>query len=99
MMRYTFHHYYIRENMMESLTRYIAQGCPVGDFLSAVLANDLSDAVGRADDENMANLPAYVAYLYNEAPPACRGSREAVRSWITKFAEERDQLARKAGNT
>lgn len=62
-MRYTFRHYTIRENMMESLTRYITCGCPVGDFLTAVLANDLAEAVGRADDENMANLPAYVAYL------------------------------------
>ena len=44
-MRYTFRHYYIRENMMESLTRYITHGCPVGDFLTAVLANDLADAV------------------------------------------------------
>lgn len=81
-MSYTFRGFYIPEHMMESLECYIKHGCPVGDFLTAVLCNDLMGACGRADDENMANLPAYCAYLYNEAPAGCHGSKENVARWI-----------------
>lgn len=80
-MIYTFRDWYIPERMMGGITRWIEYGIHPGDFLSAVLANDLSEACGRADDENLANLPAYVAYLYNEAPSACHGSPENVRAW------------------
>ena len=81
-MAYTFRDWYIPERMMKGLTRYINEHCPVGDFLIAVLENDLMEAVGRADDENLRNLPAFVAYLYNEAPGNCWGSPEAVRAWL-----------------
>jgi len=86
---YQFRHWRISDHMMVSLRKYIEHGCPVGDFLTAVLENNLSEACGRADDENIENLPAFVAYLYNEAPAACHGSREKVRAWIKKFADQR----------
>lgn len=80
-MTYKFRDWYIPDRMMESLTEYVRIGRPVGDFLNAVLSNNLSEAVGRADDENIRNIPAYVAYLYNEAPSMCHGSVEKVRNW------------------
>jgi len=55
---------------------------PVGDFLTAVLHNNLTEAVARADDENIKNLPAFVGYLYNEAPSLCWGSKERVAEWL-----------------
>lgn len=67
--------------MLEALNAYIEQGHPVGNFLTAVLENNLKEAVGRADSTNILCIPAYVIYLYNEAPSACWGSPEKVAAW------------------
>jgi hypothetical protein len=64
------------------LDAYINHHTPVGSFLTAVLANDLREAVGRADSRNLPLLPLYVQYLYNEAPSACWGSLERVGQWL-----------------
>ena len=79
---YQHREFYIPLRMMPHLARYIQQHEPVGDFLTAVLCNDMKDACGRADDENLRNLPAYIAYLYNEAPSACWGSPAKVKEWL-----------------
>jgi hypothetical protein len=81
-MTYKFRDWYIPERMMFGIRRYIDEHCPAGDFLTAVLQNDLKEACGCADDENLANLPAFVAYLYNEAPSLCWGSPERVEQWL-----------------
>ena len=79
---YRFREFYIPARMMEGLKRYIENKVPPGDFLSAVICNDLKEAIGRADDENLRNLPAYVAYLYNEAPSSCWGSKKKMDKWL-----------------
>ena len=65
----------------EKIDAYVQDHRPVGDFLRAVIENDLWRAVGRADDENLAALPAIVGYLYNECDYKCWGSPEAYRLW------------------
>jgi len=82
MSTYTFREFYIPERMMGGIHRYIDNGIEPGHFLTAVRENDLREAVGNADDENIRNLPAYVAYLYNEAPSGCYGSPEKVQAWM-----------------
>lgn len=52
-----------------------------GGFLSAFLRNDLMDALGRADEENLAALHRYAVYFYCYAPGDCYGSVEAFNSW------------------
>lgn len=84
---YTFRQYQIRPNMMGAIQRYIEHRIPPGSFLTAVIENNLSEAVGRADDENCANLPAFVAYFYNEAPGMCWGSREKRLAWLKREEE------------
>ena len=79
---YKFRDFVIPDHMMDGLTRYIESGIPPGHFLRAVIINDLKEAVGRADDENVKILPAYVGYLYNEAPAGCWGSQEAFDHWV-----------------
>ena len=75
----------IPAQMMAALNAYIETGRPVGQFLQAVISNNLKDAVGRADDTNIALIPAYVIYLYNEAPAFCWGSPERYEEWLKKF--------------
>ena len=81
-MIYAYRDYYIPERMMESLQRYIEHKVPLGGFLTAVICNDLAEACKRADEENLENLPAFVAYLYNEAPSQCWGSEEKMNAWL-----------------
>ena len=91
-MSFQFRHFYIPDRMLPAIKAYVETGCPVGDFLHAVLTNDLADACGRADDENMANIPAYIAYLWNEVPSVCWGSKEKVDAWLKKFQMAREAL-------
>lgn len=72
-----------------ALIRYVLHGDQVGDFLSAVISNELVEAAGRADAENIVILHVYAAFLHNVAPGASWGSREAMRSWrgIGEFSD------------
>lgn len=79
---YSFRGWGIPDYMREGIAAYITRGRPMGGFLTAVFENDLMEACGRADDNNLRNLPAYSAYLYNEAPRGCYGSKAAVANWI-----------------
>jgi len=73
---------------IESLERYAKQGVPPGGFLRAVLANDLMEAVGRADIYNIHALPAICSYIYNGIPLDSWGSYEIVDNWIEKKHKE-----------
>lgn len=84
---YQFREFTIPDYMMDGLRAYIEHGIEPGSFLSAVISNDLREAISCADDTNIRNLPAYVAYLYNEAPSPCWGSAEKMQAWAARFAE------------
>lgn len=88
MTEYRFRQWAIPDRMMGAIQRYIDRGINPGDFLTAVIDNNLKEAVSRADDENLENLPAFVAYFYNEAPGGCWGSPENRRAWLRRFQEE-----------
>ena len=68
--------------MVEGLELYINHRIKPGSFMTAVLANDLIEAVGKSDPRNIKNIPAYVYFLYIFAPPECFGSYEKVKAWL-----------------
>lgn len=74
------------------LRRYIEQGIKPGGFLTAVLENDLKEAVGR-NSGTTETLDQICSFLYNEAPGNCHGSKAIVEKWITDHAKAR-MLAR-----
>lgn len=79
---YKFREFEIRPDMVKAIRLYVDKGFEPGDFLTAVICNNLSEAIGRADSDNMRNLPAFVAYFYNECPAPCWGSRAKMDAWI-----------------
>ena len=85
---YDFRDFHIPNYMMGAIERYIDHRIPPGHFLTAVITNNLSDAVAYADDENIRNIPAFVGYFYNVAPSLCWGSRKAMNKWLA--GKERD---------
>jgi len=70
----------------KSLWRWIERGTTPGGFLTAVLCNDLTKAVDKADDRNVELIPNYVKLLYNHAPADCWGSEDKVGNWQLSWA-------------
>lgn len=66
----------------DGLARYIGERRPVGQFLSAVLQNDLTNACRRADEDNLPQLHRIVSFLVSHAPSDCWGSPEIVSAWL-----------------
>lgn len=79
---YLFREFYVPSGTLDAALRYLHEHIPPGDFLRAVICNDLKEAVARADDENLSNLPAIVAFFYNEAPTICWGSMQRMNDWL-----------------
>ena len=76
--------------MLGGLERYLTDGIDPGDFLQAVIDNDFVRACGRADEENLANLPAYADFLYNHTPASAWGSRKARLDWMAQHKTARE---------
>lgn len=70
-------------NLREGLERYLDHHIKTGDFLRAVLSNDLKEAYARADTSSKASLADVVFYLYNYAPVGAWGSPRDVERWLT----------------
>lgn len=67
--------------MRGAAARWIEQGVLPGGFLTAVLHNNLKEAVGRADETNLRFLQQWVQWFYNYAPSASWGSPVKVQAW------------------
>lgn len=74
---------YIPDRMKEAILAYVHHRKPLGHFLSAVICNDLREAIGRADEENLALLKVYVQWFYNVCPANLVG-RENYVAHISK---------------
>lgn len=82
----------IPPRMWDVILRYLIERDPPGHFLTAVLMNDLKEAVARGDDENLARLANYVRFFYNHAPAMCWGSEKKVTDWLNRV-DEMDEMA------
>lgn len=60
----------IPEHMRGGVLRWVFYGV-AGDFLKAVVSNDLFKACGKADRINASELHQYATYFYNYAPRDC----------------------------
>ncbi len=74
--------------LVESLRRYVEKRVPTGGFLRAVLSNDLTGAMMRADSVNRFRMYEIVMYIFNELPGKSWGSPEAVDKWLERREDE-----------
>jgi hypothetical protein len=65
----------------DGLQLYIERGVPTGDFLKAILTNNLVEAYKLADDINFGRIADYAKFLYWECPSLAWGSEEKVATW------------------
>ena len=78
------------QEIRDSLDLYL-QGCPVGGFLTAVLANDLHRAVQIADSVNIRFIPEIVAYVVWKLPLNTYGSYEIVAYHYQQIRKRRKE--------
>jgi hypothetical protein len=78
----------IPERTIKALKRWEQYGVEPGQFLTAVLCNDLVGAVNRADDDNAPVLRLIVLYVYNELPGNCWGSYQIMQDWRDKHEDK-----------
>ncbi len=85
------------EHMQEAARLYIEEGEMPGDFLKAVLCNNLVEAFGRADELNRLSLWHWAQWLYNDVPQDAWGSVEKMRAYAAKrrtaLAQARSSVA------
>lgn len=81
-MHYTPDSSLIEPRFRESIDLFVSHGYLPGNFLAAVMANDLKESIARADEAALANLPHIVAYLYNEVPASAWGSYATLAAWF-----------------
>ena len=65
-----------------ALRSYAIDRQRTGDFLNAVLSNDLTQAALRADARNQFLLSAIMLYCANRLPANSWGDPEKVRRWL-----------------
>jgi hypothetical protein len=76
--------HYIPNYMHIGIIYYVESGILPGDFLFAILINDLKGAVRCADDTNMDLIPTYVKFLYSNVPYEIWGSKEKVQDHVER---------------
>jgi len=80
----------VPEHLREAVLSYVQEAHPVGDFLRAVISNDLFDAVARADEQSLAGLRCLCQWFYNYTPRSCYGSRDRYRTWLEPRVDDED---------
>lgn len=81
-------------NLLRGLRRYVITGRKPGHFLTAVLKNDLCEAVARADEDSMRVLGAIVVYLYNNVPSHIWGGENEVDAHVARGGLKDSQISR-----
>jgi len=74
----------IPDHTREAFDRYFRYGVEPGSFGMAVLSNDLTMAVFKADQENIRSLYQIVHWLQENAPRGSWGNPEIVQGWLSK---------------
>jgi len=74
-------------HLHNGLINYLIHRYPAGHFLTAVLSNDLVDAVRRGDNDSRAGLSRIVCFLDGFVDRGCWGSKQRVSEWLSGRAE------------
>ena len=81
---------HVPASLHPAIRAYIDEHRLPGHFLQAVICNDLSKALARADPENLDNIIAITGFFYNEAPSPCWGSKEKMVAWVARAKKDED---------
>jgi len=73
-----------------TILNYVLHRLPPGGAITALLSNDLTGFIGRADKDHQAAL-RQLTWILGYLPIGCQGSREKVNAWLAgRSFENRD---------
>ena len=78
----------IPEHMHGAVERYLFDRIEGGSFFTAVVSNNFTESVGRADDANSNALRNWAMLIYNDFPRQAHGSPKAVERWLKREDQE-----------
>lgn len=70
-------------HLLGALERYRDHRIPPGGFLTAVLVNNLTEAMASADDTSREYLFEVVSWCYTKLPGNSWGSPGRVKAWLS----------------
>ncbi len=82
----------IPEHCREGMRLYMEHGILPGDFMQAVISNNLVEAFFRADDINVHRMLDYAHFLYWEAPSMSWGSEDKMYAWAKKQRDKHELM-------
>lgn len=73
----------LSRHLIAPIKHYIESGAHPGEFLQALICNDLSEVIHLADryECRIVELVILVRFFQDEAPAICWGSSEAMELW------------------
>lgn len=80
---------HLPERFRPGMERYLKYGVLPGQFLTAVLCNDLCGAFAKADEQSLTELHGLVGWCYYELPHDAWGSRERVTAYCAAVKRAR----------
>jgi hypothetical protein len=78
------------DHLQGGISRYLREGIAPGHFLTAVITNNLVEAVSRADPTSLRALPDIVKFFYNYTPSGCWGTQEKMVAWMKGGTDDGD---------
>jgi hypothetical protein len=82
---------FINPHIKNSIDKWASGEVPyLGDFLMAVMEDNLSDAIDHADRYNLITLPCIVQYVYMHVP--IRARRTGARTWANYLKDHKEEI-------
>lgn len=72
---------YVTQDTIGIVSRYVLEHLEPGSFFLAVLKNDLMEAIGNADMDNLRNIRNICSFVYQCVPLGARN--EGVNEWLS----------------
>lgn len=69
-------------SILQAIEDYVEHGIDPGDFLKAVLSNELHQSFVQADFDNAQSLEDIINFIFHSIPSKCWGSRTKVKDWM-----------------
>jgi hypothetical protein len=76
------------QGLQNGMVMWIEHGVYPGSFLTAVLANNLTEAVFCADQFNYPRLREIVSWIHEHAPVLCYGDPDRMFLWAQRQGME-----------
>jgi hypothetical protein len=74
---------FIPEHIRFSFENYLIHGIHPGGFVSSIIANDIFNAVYKADNINMTRISNITTWIVINMPTSSIGSYDAIKDWCS----------------